>query len=360
MTLTSDLSAAHRPPSAAAPREGYREATYPHPYPNGWYCLAESEDVPRGRTLAVTALGQRFVVYRSDTDGSVGVLDAHCPHLGANLADGVVENGCLTCPFHRWTFGSTGKVCSIPYAAKVPSGLRARAWTARELDGHVFIWSAPHGRAAGIAEPAPGYAIPQVPGIAEGRLVYRGRHDAGTVKMHLCEFAENSADFQHFAPLHGKLRFPWTSWNVPAVGIHHKATWRPDPDAPHLAYFDDDAVLTFRGRELPRSAAHATITFVGPGSLVRFQFQLPGLGEIVMYQTHTPVAPLELQTRFRWFADRDIPRALVSYVVGNWVAQWGADISIWENKVYNPRPMVIPEDGPIHEARRWFRQFYAA
>jgi len=119
-------------------------------------------------------------------------------------------------------------------------------------------------------------------------------------------------------------------------------------------------VLTFRGKELPKSAAHATITFVGPGSLVRFQFKIPKVGEIVMYQTHTPVAPLELRTRFRWYADRTIPRPLVSYVVGNWVAQWGADISIWENKVYNPRPMVIPEDGPIHELRRWFRQFYVA
>jgi len=78
-----------------------------------------------------------------------------------------------------------------------------------------------------------------------------------------------------------------------------------------------------------------------------------------MYQTHTPIAPLELRVRFRWFADRAIPRALVSYVVGNWVAQWRADISIWENKVYNPRPMVLAEDGPIHELRRWFRQFYA-
>jgi len=346
-------------PSAVLPMssEGYREATYPHPYPNGWYCLAESEDVPRGRTLAVSALGQRFVVYRSDLDGSIGVLDAHCPHLGANLADGVVENGCLTCPFHRWTFGASGKVCSIPYATRIPSGLKARAWAVRELDGQIFVWSAPHGRAA--AEP-PGYGIPEVAAIADGRMVYRGRHDAGTVRMHLCEFAENSADFQHFAPLHGQLRVPWTSWQVPALGIHHKATWRPDPGAPHLAYFDDDAVLTFRGREMPRSAAHATITFVGPGSLVRFQFQIPRVGEIVMYQTHTPVAPLELRVRFRWFADRAIPRPLVSYVVGNWVAQWGADISIWENKVYNPRPMVIAEDGPIHELRRWFRQFYAA
>jgi len=337
--------------------ESYREATYPDPYPNGWYCLAPSEDVARGKTIAATALGQRFVIFRSDRDGTVGVLDAHCPHLGANLADGKVENGNLTCPFHSWTFGRSGKVCSIPYATHVPSGLRAKAAEVRELDGQIFVWSGSHGRAAGAP---PAYVIPEVPAIADGRMVYRGRHDAGTVRMHLCEFAENSADFQHFAPLHGKLRLPWTAWNVPGFGIQHHATWRPDPDATHIAYFDDDAMLTFRGRDLPKSAAHATITFVGPGSLVRFEFQLPGLGNIVMYQTHTPIAPLELRVRFRWFADRNIPRALVSYVIGNWVAQWGADISIWENKVYVAKPMVIPEDGPIHELRRWFRQFYAA
>src|SRR5208337_736116 len=97
-------------------------------------------------------------------------------------------------------------------------------WTVRELDGQIFIWNAPHGSAAGAP---PAYEIPEVPGIADGRLVFRGRHYGGVVRMHLYEFAENSADFQHFAPLHGKLRIPGTKRDLPGLGIYLRATWHP-------------------------------------------------------------------------------------------------------------------------------------
>ena len=51
------------------------------------------------------------------------VLDAYCPHLGANLAVGghVVKDD-IQCPFHLWTFsGTDGKCVSVPYAEKVRS-----------------------------------------------------------------------------------------------------------------------------------------------------------------------------------------------------------------------------------------------
>ena len=41
----------------------------------------------KGDVKPVDALGQHFVVYRGES-GKVAVLDAYCPHLGANLALG--------------------------------------------------------------------------------------------------------------------------------------------------------------------------------------------------------------------------------------------------------------------------------
>ena len=48
------------------------------------------------------------------------MLDAYCPHLGANIGiGGRVIGDCLECPFHGWQFrGSDGKVTKIPYADK--------------------------------------------------------------------------------------------------------------------------------------------------------------------------------------------------------------------------------------------------
>lgn len=53
-------------------------------------------------------------------DGEAYVVDAYCPHLGANLAvGGRVVGNCIECPFHGWQFrGNDGKCVKIPYAEK--------------------------------------------------------------------------------------------------------------------------------------------------------------------------------------------------------------------------------------------------
>jgi hypothetical protein len=62
----------------------------------------------------------------------------------------------------------------------------------------------------------------------------------------------------------------------------------------------------------------------------------------------------------RWFADATMPRNLVWYIVGNWIAQYQNDIFIWENKKFLKSPMLVKGDGPMNKQRRWFKQFYAA
>jgi nitrite reductase (NADH) small subunit/3-phenylpropionate/trans-cinnamate dioxygenase ferredoxin subunit len=31
-------------------------------------------------------------------------IDDYCPHMGASLAEGTVEEGVVTCPWHGWEF----------------------------------------------------------------------------------------------------------------------------------------------------------------------------------------------------------------------------------------------------------------
>jgi cholesterol 7-dehydrogenase len=63
--------------------------------------------------------GENFAVFRT-VAGVVHILDAYCPHLGANMAvGGVVRGDCLECPFHLWRFkGEDGKCSAIPYSDK--------------------------------------------------------------------------------------------------------------------------------------------------------------------------------------------------------------------------------------------------
>jgi len=334
-----------------------RLASYPPPYPDGWYRLATSRELRAGELRSIECLGRQLVFWRSENGKQVHAMTSICPHLGANLGLGRVRGNHVECPFHAWQLNGAGRVACVPYSSGAPQRVLNETFPLREVNGQIFIYHRGDGAPSRFDDEPP-YELPRIAELADGRFVHRGHHDGGRVKMHLIEFAENSADFAHFAPVHGQMRIPFTQIPVPGIRIEHKAGWALDPDRPHVSYFLDDAVLWILGRRVERAGANARITFTGPGSVVNFRFMIPDVGEIEMIQTHLPIGPLEQQVDFHWFADRRIPRLLVSYVIGNWVSQWSRDIAIWETKMYLARPMLCKDDGPVQRMRQWYKQFY--
>ncbi len=59
----------------------------PPPYPNGWFALLRSKELKPGGSTSVNAMGQNFAIFRNKV-GKVYIVDAYCPHLGANLGVG--------------------------------------------------------------------------------------------------------------------------------------------------------------------------------------------------------------------------------------------------------------------------------
>ena len=343
------------PPAPAAAREDARRASYPPPYPEGWYVVAKATDIGRA-PVPVRAAGREMVLFRGAED-RVHAIAPYCPHMGANLAGGRVVDGQIECPFHGWRLDGDGQVTHTREGERYRENRRVASWAVDEVHGWVCIYHR-RGELGRSAAPKAPYQVLRVPEIDSGELLFRGEHDEGIVKMHLIEFAENSVDEAHFETIHGKLRIPWTNIPMPGFTIKHVPSWRADSDEPHIAWFGDEAQLRFRGKLIPGSGATATIRIEGPGGLVRFDFDLGGRGRVVMYQSQTPVAPLELHIRFRWWSERRVPKLLASYVVGNWVTQWRQDVPIWEQKVYQPNPMLMNTDGPVMKLRRWYSQFY--
>lgn len=88
-------------------------------------------------------LGLDLAVFRSE-EGKVGVVDAYCPHLGANIAaGGTVEGDTIRCPFHGWEFNCDGECVRIPYAkepTKVPKDARVKKYTSLEINDQILIW----------------------------------------------------------------------------------------------------------------------------------------------------------------------------------------------------------------------------
>lgn len=63
-------------------------------------CRAGDVIEGEGKTVAV---GTRLIaIFRQD--GDLFAIDDVCPHMGASLSGGHVENGIVTCPWHAWRF----------------------------------------------------------------------------------------------------------------------------------------------------------------------------------------------------------------------------------------------------------------
>ena len=79
-----------------------------------WQPVALADELPAERPAkAVRVLGQDFVLFR-DERGRHGLLDRDCPHRGADLAYGRLEDGGLRCLFHGWLFDVDGKCLETP------------------------------------------------------------------------------------------------------------------------------------------------------------------------------------------------------------------------------------------------------
>lgn len=100
-----------------------------------------------GRPQRVEVAGVGVVLYRND--GQVLAVGDHCPHLGAPMSDGWIDEGRIVCPWHgsRFACGS-GDVLRGPATAALPS------YSTRIRDGMVEVRAAPSavGTGRGVAQ----------------------------------------------------------------------------------------------------------------------------------------------------------------------------------------------------------------
>ena len=115
---------------------------FPFPVPNGWFIVAQADDLAPGETRALYLFAKDLVLYRT-ASGEPRLVDAHCPHLGAHLGvGGKVEGECLRCPFHGWSFGPDGQCVDIPYSDSdhIPSKAHARSYPTIERNRMIWAW----------------------------------------------------------------------------------------------------------------------------------------------------------------------------------------------------------------------------
>jgi phenylpropionate dioxygenase-like ring-hydroxylating dioxygenase large terminal subunit len=309
------------------------DGTFSLPIPNGWFGVAQSDELGPGEVRNVHYFGRDLVVFRTEA-GVPHVLEAYCAHMGAHLGVGPgapssrepgparVAGECIECPFHGWRYDGSGKCVEIPYSpGRIPERARVRGFPATETGGLIFAWH--H-----LLEQPPAWELPDVPEFSDPDWVgpvYTDRY----IDTSLQDITENDQDTVHFLYVHGADEIPAQD-------------------------------STFEGR------IRRTTTRTAEGArYTRETFQL-GFGVLRIENTVSFVyasSPIdEEHTHQRWvFA---YPRAIGDAAGREIIERFSQsgiyhDIPIWNHKIYRPRPLLVEGDGPIAEYRRWARQFYS-
>ena len=66
------------------------------------YPVARLSDIPDPGSRVVYVGGRAVALIR--VDGEVYALDNVCLHVGGPLAEGFIEDGYVTCPWHEWRY----------------------------------------------------------------------------------------------------------------------------------------------------------------------------------------------------------------------------------------------------------------
>lgn len=109
-------------------------------FPQGWYHFAASTQIKKNKVYTFNYFGTSFVCYRN-SQNSINVFDAYCPHLGAHLGvGGKIVNNLLVCPFHGWKYNAMGVCVEIPYCKKIPKRAHLQTYRVQEMNSLVFFY----------------------------------------------------------------------------------------------------------------------------------------------------------------------------------------------------------------------------
>ena len=74
-----------------------------------WVAIGDLADIPREGARVVKTDRGCIAVFRT-VDDEVFALEDKCPHKNGPLSQGIVHDGCVTCPLHNWVISlATGE-----------------------------------------------------------------------------------------------------------------------------------------------------------------------------------------------------------------------------------------------------------
>jgi len=306
----------------------------PLPVPNGWYAVAWCKDLVHGDVQRLQYFGRELVLFRSRS-GRACVLDAHCPHLGAHLAEGGrVIGESVRCPFHGWQFdGSSGECVAIPYCKRIPPKARVRPWHVVERNHMIFVWH--H-----ADDEPPQWEVPTMPELADPDWT-EPRYFQIEMPAHVQDLSENNCDPVHFHFVHTMTEIPESKIEIGADGRFFRISNSGTQVTP---------LGTFR-TELERDTWQIGMNAVRTKGI-------PGAG-LLMFASTSPIDTKRSLSRWIFTVTRNLADIAGEEFIKGMSTGVLQDLRIWENKIYQQDPVFCEADQELAHYRRWVKQFYS-
>ncbi|MBX9757164.1 MAG: aromatic ring-hydroxylating dioxygenase subunit alpha [Beijerinckiaceae bacterium] len=162
-----------------------------------WQPLLLSGELGPADSAPVRAriLGEDLIVFRA-TDGSVGIVDAFCPHRRAPMFYGRNEENGLRCVYHGWKFNTKGHCVDLPNAPegeRIRGDVRINAYPAVDLGGAIWVYMGPAEK------------IPPLPDYEWVRMPASHKHISKTYQeSNFLQALEGGLDTSHSSFLHNE------------------------------------------------------------------------------------------------------------------------------------------------------------
>ena len=120
---------------------------------NAWYVAAMPEEISSTKPLGRRICGEAIAFFRGPQD-KVAAVEDFCPHRGAPLSLGTVQDGALVCGYHGLVMGCEGRAVSMP-CQRVSSFPAVKSYPVEERYGFLWVWTGDAALARADDIPAP-------------------------------------------------------------------------------------------------------------------------------------------------------------------------------------------------------------
>lgn len=165
-----------------------------------WLPVLHPEEVPApdAPPIRTRILGEDLVAFR-DTNGTIGLVGAFCPHRRAPLFYGRNEECGLRCVYHGWKFDAAGNCVDMPSEpeeSNFKDKVRLKAYPTREWGGVIWAYMGPPEH------------MPERPPLMEWGLVgpTQRRVTKNFQECNYLQALEGDIDTAHVSYLHSSLK----------------------------------------------------------------------------------------------------------------------------------------------------------